>query len=293
MVGLLSIVLLSGAALAADPDPQEVLARVDDESITRAEVDREVRRALGKREANAAERARLEKEMLALVVDRRQVLRYLERTQQGASAQDVDFALAQFAKQLGRQEKTLAEYLAKERSTEKELRRQFAWQLGWNRYLAKQLTDQNLQKFFEKHRRDFDGTELHVAHVLWKVAPGDESALTKPIEKAKSLREQIVAGKLTFADAARQHSQAPTAERGGDIGWIRRHEPMPEVFAQAAFALDKDQVSEPVVSPFGVHLIHVLEEKPGQATWQDCREELAAAVTRYLFTFLAERERKR
>jgi parvulin-like peptidyl-prolyl isomerase len=292
MLGLLVGILLTGAVLG-DPDPDEVLARVDNDVIKRAEVDREVGRALGKREASNDERARLEKEMLILVVDRRLVLRYLERTQQAASEQDVDFAVAQFAKQLGRQEKTLAEYLAKEHSSEKELRRQFAWQLGWNRYLEKQLTDENLQKFFEKHRREFDGTELHVAHILWKVPPDDDSALNKAIEQAKSVREQIVAGKLTFAEAARKHSQAPTAQQGGDIGWVRRHEPMPEIFSQAAFVLAKNQVSEPVVSAFGVHLIRVLEEKHGQAAWQDCREELAAAVTRYLFKFLAERERKR
>lgn len=292
MIGLLSLVLLSGVALGVEPDPQEILARIDGEAITRAEVEREVRRALGKREADAAERAQLEKEMLTLVVDRRLVLRYLERTQQGASGQDVDFALAQFAKQLGRQEKTLAEYLAKEHSTEKELRRQFTWQLGWTRYLEKQLTQENLQKFFEKHRRDFDGTQLHVAHVLWKVAPGDETALNTAIEQAKAVREQIVAGKLTFAEAARKHSQAPTADQGGDLGWIRRHEPMPENFSQAAFALAPDQVSAPVVSAFGVHLIRVLEVQPGKLTWQEQREKLTTAITRYLFTFLAQRERK-
>jgi parvulin-like peptidyl-prolyl isomerase len=290
MLGFLIGVLLTGAVLS-DPDPREVLVRVDNDAITRAEVDREVRRALGTREADVAERAQLEKDMLALVVDRRLVLRYLERSQQAASSQDIDFALAQFVKQLGRQERTLAEYLAKEHSSEQELRRQFAWQLSWQRYLDKQLSDKNLEKYFEKHRRDFDGTEIHAAHVLWKVAPADEPALNRALAKAKSIREQIVAKKLDFADAARQYSQAPTAQRGGDLGWIRRHEPMPEVFSQAAFALDKDEISQPVVSPFGVHLIRVLDEKPGQATWQDCRDELMSAVTRYLFNFLAARER--
>ncbi|MCE9525651.1 MAG: peptidyl-prolyl cis-trans isomerase, partial [Planctomycetales bacterium] len=95
-----------------------------------------------------------------------------------------------------------------------------------------------------------------------------------------------------FADAAKKHSQAPTAKDVGNIGTIRRHEPMPEDFSKAAFALKKGEVSPPVVSPFGVHLIQVQEIIPGRRTWEDCREELRPAVTLYLFRWIAEKQRK-
>lgn len=275
-----------------DAEPGHILAQVDGELITAAEVAREVGRALAKREVSGEERAALTKEVLALIVDRRLVLRYLERTKQAASDQDVDFAFAQFVKQLGRQEKTLAAYLEREQMTEPDVRRQFAWQLGWKRYLDRQLTDENLQKYFEKNRRDFDGTQLRIAHILWKTAADQPAAIEATKGAALKVREQIVSGKLSFEAAAKQYSQAPTAAEGGDLGWIRRHEPLPEAVSAAAFGLEKNGLSEPVVSPFGVHLIRLLDIQPGQIGWQERRDELEAAVSRYLFTYLAARERK-
>jgi parvulin-like peptidyl-prolyl isomerase len=66
---------------------------------------------------------------------------------------------------------------------------------------------------------------------------------------------------------------------------------MPEVFSATAFALDPGEISQPVVSPFGVHLIKCLAIKPGEQTWQDVRGDLYQAVSRYLFRWAAERQR--
>ena len=66
---------------------------------------------------------------------------------------------------------------------------------------------------------------------------------------------------------------------------------MPEDFSQAAFALKTGEISEPIVTSFGVHLITVLEEKPGTKTWRDVESELRPAVTLYLFRWIADKER--
>jgi parvulin-like peptidyl-prolyl isomerase len=132
-----------------------------------------------------------------------------------------------------------------------------------------------------------------VAHLLIKPAsPTDPRSVEEARVKASKIRAAVEAKELTFADACRQHSQAATAKAGGDIGFIRRREPMPEAFAAAAFALDKGPVSEPVQTRFGIHLIQVLEIKPGQRIWQECRDELRSAVTQYLFRWIAEKERE-
>jgi peptidyl-prolyl cis-trans isomerase SurA len=158
--------------------------------------------------------------------------------------------------------------------------------------LKRHLTDANLQKYFELHRRDFDGTQLRVAHILLKLpADAGEESIAAAQARAAAINEEIQAGQLAFADAAKAHSQSPTAKTGGDLGWIERHQPMPEAFSRAAFALEKGQFSEPVVSPFGVHLITVADIKPGKKTWQDAAAELRPAVTIYLFRWLADKER--
>ena len=66
---------------------------------------------------------------------------------------------------------------------------------------------------------------------------------------------------------------------------------MPESFSKAAFALLDERPSEPVVTPFGVHLIRRSEIEPGKLRWQDAREELTAAVTLYLFAWAADKQR--
>jgi hypothetical protein len=64
---------------------------------------------------------------------------------------------------------------------------------------------------------------------------------------------------------------------------------MPEFFSKTAYALQQGEVSQPVESPYGVHLIHCLEVKPGQKRWQEVREPLRNAMAKYLFDWLASR----
>ena len=117
------------------------------------------------------------------------------------------------------------------------------------------------------------------------------AAVGARVKRAAEILAEIKAGKLTFVDACAQYSQAPTAQAGGELGWIGRREPMPESFSQAAFALDVNQISEPVVTTVGVHLIQCLEIKPGGRDWKAARPELEPALTQYLFQYLAGRER--
>lgn len=286
-------ILLALPALGEEQPAQRVVAAtIDGEPVHADEARHEFNRAYGKQELDDAQKQAAQKRALDQVIDRRLVLRYLQRSGQAASEQDVDFALAQLEKDLKSQGLTLDQHLKKVSLSEDDVRRPLAWKLSWNKYLQRHLTEENLQKYFDRHRSEFDGTQLRAAHILLKLpADADEGQRAAAKEKAASLRGEIAAGKLSFADAARQHSQAPTAKRGGDIGWIERRQPMPEVFAQAAYALEKGQVSEPVISPFGVHLITVLDVKPGQKTRQEVDADLRAAVTIYLFRWIADRER--
>ena len=270
-----------------------VAARVNDAPIYADEVDRIVAQAVGERAADAAAQRALRAAALEQLVNRRLVLEHLAKTRQGASQQDVDLALVRIEKQLAQQEQTLDAYLEKAGLTADEFRRTLAWQIGWDRYLDAQLTEENLQKYFQRHKRDFDGTSLRVAHILLKVdPPSDSGAIDAAVRRAEQIYEDVSSGKITFAAAAQEYSQAPTADKGGDIGWIERREPMPESFSQAAFALQAGEVSRPVASPFGVHLIQCLEVKAGEKTWQEAIPQLEPAVTRYLFQWLADQERK-
>ena len=283
---------LATFGLADDSGQSDAVAHLGGQPVSKPEVELEFRRAYGPRQFTDEQRAAAWKAAVEQVINRRLVLAYLERTGQAASSQDVDLAQAQFDKDLKAQMLTLDDHLKAVGLPLEELRRALAWKLSWNKYLERHLTDENLQKYFDRHRREFDGTQLRVSHLLLKLpADADEAAVAAAKEKAATFKQEIAAGKLSFAEVAQAHSQSPTGKAGGDIGWIERHQPMPEVFSSAAFALEQGQVSEPVVSSFGVHLITVTDAKPGQKTWQDARADLRPAVTLYLFRWIADKER--
>ena len=259
---------------------RSVVATIDGEPVLAVEAQHEFNQAYQGRKLTDEEKKTLLAAALEQVIDRRLVLRSLQRTAQAASDQDVAHALEVLEKQLVAQKITLADHCRQIGLEVDDVRRLLLWRLTWQNYLTKYLTDENLQKYFDKHRSQFDGTQLRVAHILLKDAA-----------QADEIRAQIATGKLAFADAAKQHSTGPSAKDGGDIGWIEHRQPMPEAFSKAAFDLQPGQVSQPVSTAFGIHLIQVLETKSGKKTSQDAAGELKPAVALFLFRFLADKER--
>lgn len=285
---------------ASAPVDKRPAAMVDGVAISVAEVNQEVAKVLSEDAVAPDVTALLQAQALAQLIDRRLILRNLSRTKVAADPREVDVMIQRLVKQLEPRKIPLEEYLRGQGIDESGLRHQITWRLSWGRYLERYLSEENLARYFEQHRREFDGSRLRVAHILLKPraagdvdgkGEADKAGWTEALDKAKQLREKIVAGELTFEAAAKQHSAAPTAAQGGDIGLIGRREPMPESFSKAAFALEKDQISPPVASAFGVHLIRCLEIQPGQGQWSDSRDELEKAMTQYLFRWLADKER--
>lgn len=78
-------------------------------------------------------------------------------------------------------------------------------------------------------------------------------------EQAINLREEIVAGK-EFAEVARTVSKCPSGRNGGDLGFFGRGRMVPE-FDQAAFTQPVGEISEPIKTQFGYHLLVVTETR--------------------------------
>lgn len=300
LAALGSLAMLSSAPRAwaqpanepAAPAALVVAARVDGEPIYVGQVESELANALKARQLHPQAVERLKAETLEQIITRKLALNYLATTSSAATQTEVDAAMQRVADELERRQTTLADFLAAGGVAPATLRDQLAWEIAWPRYLERFLTEENLARFFERKRRDFDGTRLHVAHILWKQSPEATPAeRQQALQQAASVREEILAGKTTFAAAAARHSQSPTADAGGDIGKVSRHIPMPDSFNQAAFALQAGDVSPPVATRFGVHLITVLEVEPGERRLEDVREEVAKAAGQFLFRWSADRQR--
>ncbi len=97
--------------------------------------------------------------------------------------------------------------------------------------------------------------QTHVRHILIKtseVVSADEAK-----RKLLDLRERIVVGHEHFSKLARLYSEDASAANGGDLGWVYPGDTVPE-FERAMNALKPGEISEPVKTPFGWHLIEVL-----------------------------------
>jgi peptidyl-prolyl cis-trans isomerase SurA len=101
-------------------------------------------------------------------------------------------------------------------------------------------------------------TQTRARHILLR--PGQTLTQSQAIAQLAALRQDIVAGKVDFADVARRLSQDGSAPQGGDLGWANPGMFVPE-FEQAMNGLRPGQVATPLVSRFGVHLIEVTDRR--------------------------------
>jgi peptidyl-prolyl cis-trans isomerase C len=103
--------------------------------------------------------------------------------------------------------------------------------------------------------------------------------LVKTEDEAKAIVAELKNG-ADFAELARQKSTDPGASEGGDLGYFPKDEMVPE-FAEAAFKLDKGQISEPVHTRFGWHVIKIEDKRERQVpTFDQVRDQLAAHLVR-------------
>jgi parvulin-like peptidyl-prolyl isomerase len=265
-----------------------VVATVNGEKLCVRDVERLVAEATGGRAVVAEGLPRLRAEALEQLIHRKLVLAELMRRKLLPAEQEVEAALDALRQQLARRQIAFDAYLEQRLHTEESLRRQIVWDLAWRSYVLSQLSEQALQQAFARHQKHVDGTEVRVSHILLRVPDAkDAASLQAAIDRAQRIREEIVAGQLTFAQAAEKYSAGPSRRRGGDLGFIPRRDRMVEAFSAAAFALQVGEISQPVVTQFGVHLILCTEIKPGTKTWSDVRGELELIVARERFDALA------
>jgi peptidyl-prolyl cis-trans isomerase SurA len=111
--------------------------------------------------------------------------------------------------------------------------------------------------------------QTHARHILLRLTPQLTEAAA--VEKLAGFRKRILAGQADFAALARENSQDGSAKEGGDLGWVNPGSFVPE-FEKVMNALAPNQISEPLVSRFGVHLVQVLERREAPVSPRDQRE---------------------
>lgn len=137
-------------------------------------------------------------------------------------------------------------------------------------------TDERLRARYDeiKTEEGFAQEEVHARHIL--VASEDE---------AKEVIAEL-AGGTDFATLAKDRSIGPSGPDGGDLGFFRREQMVPE-FAEAAFALEPgEHTKEPVQTQFGWHVIEVIDRRTGTPSFEETEPRLRQEVAREIVTAL-------
>lgn len=136
-----------------------------------------------------------------------------------------------------------------------------------NQITDTQVTDDAIQAAYDAQFADFQGEdEFNASHIL--VATEDE---------AKEIKAQLDDG-ADFAELAKEKSTGPSGPNGGALGWFGKGQMVPE-FEQAVIGLEKGQVSDPVQTQFGWHVVILSDKRKSEAPeLAEVRDELAQSV---------------
>jgi peptidyl-prolyl cis-trans isomerase C len=290
MPRLLPFVILAGLSVTAQaqqPAPPAtapsaaIAATVNGQPIPELAVARALR---GKTEVAGSKRD----EVLNYLIENVLVDQYLEQLKVQVDAKETEAQCAKVRKEIEGTGRKFQDFLDELKITEPELQIQIQATLRWEKFIQQYGTEKVLKEFFDGNKEIFDGTSMRAKHILLSVPASNTQAAEQARAKIVLLKRQIEervakgvadAGKLdnlelekkrmqllndTFAEVAGKESTCPSKANGGELGWFPRSGGrVAESFAKAAFALKPFQMSDPVLTEYGCHLILCIDYKQG------------------------------
>jgi peptidyl-prolyl cis-trans isomerase D len=148
-------------------------------------------------------------------------------------------------------------------------------------YLDKtDVSEEMMKEYYDTNQSRFNKSKTVAArHILIKVAPeADSEAVDKALKKAQGIYEKAKSGK-DFAELAKTYSDGPSRVKGGDLGEFGEND-MVKPFTEKAFAMEAGQISEPVRTEFGWHIIKVEKVNPARTIpWEEAKTEIRKKLT--------------
>lgn len=201
------------------------------------------------------------------LVNTRLLMMYLARQNLKVSPERVEEQIEQLKQELKKDGQDLASALLQSGVSIDDVRKQYEDRIRWAEFVKNKASDATLRKFVADHHDLFSGTSIRASHILIKVEPNaTEADKEKARQKLAKIKKEIEGGTLSFAAAANKYSEDPanSGGAGGDLDYFSLTTGLVEEFTDVAFRLKKGVISDPVDTPFGVHLIMVTERKEGK-----------------------------
>ncbi len=294
LIGAAALAWGIGQALAQSPAGSKA-AVVNGEVITQADLDTALRQA-GQVAAHLTEveRKQLPMKALSALIDQALLRQFLARNHVPVDANEVNLQMAELEHALGQQGQTLQDFCRDSHQTVEQIREGFADRLRWQAYARLHLKEADVEQFYKDNKDFFDRTTVRVSHILVRLpaamTAGERAKLRSRLEE---VRRQILAGTVSFAQAARTYSQCPLADKDGDLGFITRRWMVEEPIARAAFSLQVGQVSDVFETEAGLHLVQVTDRKAGPPSdYATIKYQVADVCVEDLRFTILEQQRK-
>jgi peptidyl-prolyl cis-trans isomerase SurA len=264
------LLALAGPTGAATPAlaqqaPQRIAAVVNDDIVTVQDLADRLDLALATSGLpNQPETRRsLAPQVLRGVIDEKLQLQEAERLGLEVSEADIDQAMDTIAARNKTTRADLMRYLTEQNINPRTLRSQLKAQIAWIKVIAREVrprivvTQEQIDLALRRGGAGSGDAELQLSEILLPVY--DRAQEDTVLDDARRLVATIRDGG-DFAALARQVSVAASAENGGDLGWVLASAVLPDL-RDKIVALQPGQVSDPVVSPAGVHIFQLRDRR--------------------------------
>lgn len=279
------LLLLIPAVLFGCKNPEDKsVATVADKKITQGEFDFELGRlskVMIPQDYNMSdeEKEKFEAQVLNSMIIKELYSQKIDELGIEIDEAQVDAQIASIAQQYGSEEALEQDVIAKG-FTMDELKEEFKYQLAISE-LSKvaaesdiEISDESVETYYNENKETTFAQQESVQNARHILITTDDKSQDEALSKINAVKKEITNG-LDFSEAAKKYSEGPSGPNGGNLGQFYRGQMVPE-FDEAAFTLPLNEVSEPVLTQFGYHLIIVDERtEKGYATLDETRDYIS------------------
>ena len=274
----------AGANGSASLDFKDPVAIVDGDKISKAQLDEAFDKAVQMTGIKAADLTPEQKlEGYRQILDEMITEKLVNKAAAGVTVPqaDIDAQIAKIKAQFPSEE-DFSKQLTQVGQTPEQLGETIKKMLQQQRWLESQLTgkaevtEEEAKKFYEENKTEFTQPEtVKASHILFRVNKEDsEDVVNQKLKAAQGAEARAKKGE-DFTALAKELSEEPGAkESGGDLGFFPKDRMVPE-FAEVAFKENVGEISDPVRTQFGWHVIKVTEKKPaGTLPYDEVKSQL-------------------
>jgi len=246
-----------------------IVARVNDDVITLSELQEEGlplferlrENYTGKELEHQVQRA--EREFLDQLVMKRLQLQYAGQIGVTASDSEINAAFKDVLSRNNLTQEQLVELLTREGLTLQDYKDRLREQIILARLMNQAVRSRvsvdtsEVESYYQTHREEFDRpAQVHVRHIFFRTDPGAARPQTEAVYARATQVLQEARNGGNFVDLARRYSEDATAANGGDLGYIKRGQALPE-FEEVIFSMREGEISDIIRTPNGLHIVKV------------------------------------